>query len=381
MIKVLSIGYDRKVFETGSVAEEKFVEYGKLFEELHLVVFSTKAHKLKSKKISDNVWAYPTDSLSRWLYVRDAITIGKNIIPDRKFVRGLSVIMVQGPFESGLVGLNIKKRWRLPLHVSLHTDPFSPYFSGFVNALRKRCMPRILKNADGVRVVTEDLKDKLVEKFDLSPTLIDVLPIYVDRKKVYDGKISFDSHARYGFDPVILTVARLAAEKKLNKALDVMAKLRTYFPKAGLVIVGDGPERPKLESQARASGVGANVVFAGWQEDLASYYGTADMYLQTSAYEGYGLSLVEAGLSGLAAVSTPVGIADELENGKDIIICPQDDPDFMFKAIYDLASNPGERESLGRHLKDTLQKKMLAKSAYLECFKEMLERASKKVSL
>ena len=73
-----------------------------------------------------------------------------------------------------------------------------------------------------------------------------------------------------------------------------MKDLVVKHPDIGLIIVGSGPEEGLLKLKARTYGIGAQVIFEGWQDDLASYYKTADLFVLTSNYEGYGMSVVEA---------------------------------------------------------------------------------------
>lgn len=381
-IKVLSIGSDRKLFEEGSAVLERIKEYGKLVEELHIIVFTTKEHarslKIKNSKleVSNNIWIYPTNSFSRWFYIRDAARLGKAIVFDRKFVRGKSVITTQDPFECGRAGLKVKKKWRLPLEVQLHTDPFSPYFSGFLNMIRKFVAKKVLENADGIRVVSEDLKSVISSKFHLNQANIYVLPIYIDKDAIENSRITFDLHARFGWHFILLSVARLTAEKNFGLALEVLARVREKFPKTGLVIVGSGPEEGRLKALARKLNVNNAVEFAGWQTDLASYYKTANAYIQTSLFEGYGMSLVEAGLSGLPIITTAVGIARELESGKDAYVFPVESPDLFIQGIVDLIENNSRRESLRANLRHTLEAKLLSKTDYMTKIKDNWEKLS-----
>jgi len=114
-LKVLMISSDRKILEEGSAVAERVKEYGSLVEELHIIVFTTQKHcrslKIKNSKlrISSNVWIYSTNSVSRWLYIHDAVKLGDKIIHENKCINGKSVITTQDPFECGLVGLKIKK--------------------------------------------------------------------------------------------------------------------------------------------------------------------------------------------------------------------------------------------------------------------------------
>jgi len=375
-LKVLMISTDRNIFVSGSAVSERMKEYGALVEELHIVVLSDASHGLKEAELGKNVWAYPTNSSLKFLRPKGAASIGKKIVLDRKFVRGKSLITAQDPFECGMAGVEVKKKWRLPLEVQLHTDPFSSYFTGTLNAVRKHIAASVLKDADTIRVVSQSLLERVASEYKLDRSRMSVLPIYVDTQKIEDAKVAFDLHSRYGWRFVMLTVARLTPEKNIAQAIRVLQHVREYHPDAGLVIVGDGPERGGLEALAKSLGVSANVAFVGWQEDTASYYKTADVYIQTSRFEGYGLSLIEAGLSGLPVVTTPVGIAEELENGKDAIICPHDDDEYMWKAIYDLVENNAEREVMKRRLKETLKGKLMQKEVYLAKLKENWEKTA-----
>jgi glycosyltransferase involved in cell wall biosynthesis len=373
------ISTDRNLFSEGSAVSERMKEYGSLVEELHIVVMSDSSHGLKEKQLSKNVWVYPTSSLFKAMRPKKAASLGKKIVLDRKFVRGKSLITTQDPFECGMAGLEVKKKWRLPLEVQLHTDPFSPYFNGVLNTVRKRIAEDVLRQADSVRVVSQSLAEEVSKRFNLKEDKLSVLPIYVDRKKVEDAKVSFDLHARLGWHFIMLSVARLTPEKNLGQAIRVLRRVREFFPDTGLVIVGDGPERASLESLAKSLSVSHAASFVGWQEDMASYYKTANLFIQTSRFEGYGLALVEAGLSGLPVVTTPVGIASELANGVDAIICPQDDEEYMFKAVYDLIKDNARRDMMRMHLRRTLEDKLLTKEVYLEKLKTNWEILSNKV--
>ncbi len=377
-IKILSIGSDRKLFENGSAVSERIKEQGKLVEELHIVVFTLRSMKLEVKRLGENVWIYPTNSFSKWFYVHDAASLGKRIVLEKRFVRGQSVITTQDPFEAGWVGMKVKNKWRLPLEVQLHTDPFSPYFIGFLNKIRKIIARRVLDRADGIRVVSEELKGKIAP---LTSAPIHILPIYIEKEKIENGRINFDIHARYDWRIVLLSVARLEPEKNLTLALEALKLVRTILPDAGLVIVGAGSEKNKLEEKIRELNLVGAVEFAGWQDDLVSYYKTADLFLQTSLFEGYGLALVEAGLSGLPVVTTPVGLAKEFEHGKEAYIYPSDRPDLFASGIIDLLDNKFKREALEINLKRTLIAKLMSKEVYLGKMKENWENLSTKVSL
>ena len=386
-LKVLMLSTDRNIPILGSAVSERMKEYGALVGELHIVLLSDSSHKLKETKLSDNVWVYPTNSSFKVFRPRDAAKLGKKIVFEKKFVRGESLITTQDPFECGWAGLKIKKKWRIPLEVQLHTDPFSPYFSGFLNIVRKHLAKKVLPKADGVRVVSESLKSLLLTTYlsraksrdSLLPTAINVLPIFVEREKIENVPILFDLHSRFSWRFVLLTVSRLTEEKNLPLALETLALIKQKFPDTGLVIVGAGPEEKSLKSKVKSLKLENNVAFEGWQENLASYYKTANVFVQTSFFEGYGLSLVEAGLSGLPVVTTSVGLALELENGKEAYICPLGKAEYFAGAILDLLENNQKRQNLAVNMKNFLNNHLLSKEEYLNQLKNNWEGTASKV--
>ncbi len=361
------ISGDRNVLVPASPVSERMKEYGAMVGELHIILMCDKSHAQSLKiensklKISDNVWVYPTNSFYKIFRPIDAARLGKRIVLEKKFVRGRSLITCQD-MESGWAGLRIKNKWRIPLELQMHTDLFSPYFGSFQNSVRKFFMRRIINGADSIRVVSENLKSKVLN---IRPEAnVYVLPIYIDKNRIENAQIKFDLHARYPWQFILLSVARLAPEKNLGLAIESLALVRQRFPNTGLIIVGSGSEAGSLKQKAGRLNLEGAVEFAGWQDDLASFYKTANVFVQTSLYEGYGLALVEAGLSGLLVVTTPVGIADEFEDGKDLFLCTTAGQ-FAGRIIELIESNQ-KRENLRFNLKKTLEAKLLSKEVYLE---------------
>ncbi len=355
------ISSDRGVLSPGSAVSERVKEYGKLVEELHIVLLCDRSHTSSLKiengelKIAEGVYVYTTHSATSLLRPLDAARLGKKLVLEKNFIRGKSLITTQDPFECGWAGLKVKKKWRLPLEVQIHTDPDSPYFTGFQNRVRKFFSKKVLKNADSIRTVKE-------------------LPIYVEKEKIINAPITFDVHARYPWHFVLLTVSRLAPEKNLGLALEALSLVRDKFPDTGLIIVGSGPEERNLRAKVKSLKLEGGVEFAGWQSELGSFYKTANVFIQTSAFEGYGLSLIEAGLSGLPVVTTPVGIATELQDGKDLYLCATKEQ--FAERIIELIESNGRRENLKFNLKNTLEARLLSKADYMAQIKANWEKTS-----
>ncbi len=375
----ISISTDRKIFDQGSAVRARMIEYGSFFDELHIIVFTKKYLGHEAWRIADNVWIYPTNSLGKVLYIHGAIRQAKKIITLRKCNPTNTVITTQDPFETGKVGLKLKQKYHFPLQVQVHTDLYSPYFAkeSFLNRIRLGWAKAVLPRADTIRVVSERIKKSLIDRLGIASDRIDVLPIYTP-KEIIDTEPTFDILKKYPqFTLAIVMVSRLTREKNLPFALNVFKEVLAQYPKTGLIFVGDGPEESSLRLQAQKLGIENSVIFEHWQNDLVPYYKTAQVFLHTSLYEGYGLVLVEAGLSEAAIVTSDVGIAGSiLVDGKNAFVCPIGDTNCFVSKILQLITDNSTRTIFQKSVKnDVLASLITDKVQYLHQYRSLLEKA------
>ncbi len=131
----------------------------------------------------------------------------------------------------------------------------------------------------------------------------------------------------------VVTVGTLKAVKNQDLLIRAFAKLNRSD--ARLMIVGDGELRADLEVLCSKLGVADQVIFAGFQNDPTPFYATADLFVLSSNYEGFGNVIVEALACGTPVVSTdcPSGPAEILENGRWGGLSPVGDVDALAVAI------------------------------------------------
>jgi glycosyltransferase involved in cell wall biosynthesis len=113
----------------------------------------------------------------------------------------------------------------------------------------------------------------------------------------------------------IVTVTRLVPWKRVDSLIEVMVQLG----EAGLVVIGDGPERSKLEKLSEKLGVTDRIYFAGQKEkaEVLSLMSACDIFVLNSTYEGFPHVLLEAMFLQLPVVATAVGgVPEAIENGK-----------------------------------------------------------------
>ena len=94
--------------------------------------------------------------------------------------------------------------------------------------------------------------------------------------------------------------------------LDAFAAVRKRVPGARLVIVGDGPERQRLEARAAQDDLAGSVQITGYRSDVRALLPAADVYASSSISEGVSITILEAMAAGMPVVATAVGGTPEI---------------------------------------------------------------------
>lgn len=289
-MKIVFISTDKNIISNkNGDAYSRHKAYAQYFEKLTVVVFSLKKEGLKEKKWK-NLRVIPTGSSGRWKYVIDSLKILNSLgKPD--------LISTQDPFITALVGIISKICWKIKLNIQIHNDFFeSKYFrqENVQNFIFYWLGKFNLLFADTIRVVNKRL---------LSDKRCFVAPVSADVDFFWDKPHT----EQYG---QIVTVARLSKQKNLPLFFELAKK----FPALRFVVVGEGEERQNLEKA-----LPNNVFLAGQKNrsEIKKIFAESDLYVQTSNYEGWGLSIIEAISSGLPVVTTDTGCAREVvQSGK-----------------------------------------------------------------
>ncbi|MDZ4683676.1 MAG: GT4 family glycosyltransferase PelF [Planctomycetaceae bacterium] len=153
--------------------------------------------------------------------------------------------------------------------------------------------------------------------------------------------------------PVAIAVARLSAEKDFPTLLRAMALASQQMPDLQLQIVGEGPERTKLESLTRELGLTSRVEFLGERRDVPELLKQAGFFVTASLTEGISLTLLEAMAVGLPVVATDVGGNPEIvEDNITGLLAPAGQPDALAAAMVNMARNSSSWPTMGRAGRD-----------------------------
>ena len=150
-----------------------------------------------------------------------------------------------------------------------------------------------------------------------------------------------------------MTVARLVPHKGQDIAIEALAKLPGDVR---YLIIGEGPDAPRLRALAASLGVADRVTLAGALDDaeIAEAYAAASVYVGLSrrdgdvSVEGFGISFVEAGASGTPSVAGDSGgVRAAVRDGETGIIVPPSDPGAAAEAIRALLDDAARRAAMG----------------------------------
>lgn len=358
-MRVLMLSQDKQVLDPHSSVSKRIASYGSIFDELDVVVFGV-GDNTSLVQLAENVCAIPVEGDSKL----GTFFKGRRELLRLTTLKQYDVISVQDPFFLGLLGFLISRRRMIPLQVQLHTDCFSKSFflespRRFIESLLARV---ILKNASCVRVVSERVLQS-VRTVTHAP--VSVLPIRAGHTLQESAvpKTVFPQNKILN----LLAVSRFTKEKQIHLLLEALP----HIPNAELTLVGDGPLRKRLESRVQRLGLNGRVHFVGWQNP-SPYYATADVFLQMSRFEGYGMTLIEAGLFGLPIITTDVGIVGEVLRDKEEVVVIAPNSHAISEAVARLLANPTDTLRMGERAKSAALRAQGSTEEYLARYREAM---------
>jgi glycosyltransferase involved in cell wall biosynthesis len=279
---------------------------------------------------------------------RALITLWKNKRPD------VVHIVTEGPL--GWSALQAATQLKLPMVSDFRTN-FHAYSQHYgVGWLRTPVMAYLRKfhNRTACTMVpTEPLRSELAAHGFKG---LRVVARGVDTQLFDPARRSATLRASWGAGPetpVALCVGRLAPEKNLNAVIAAFEAMREADPRMRLVLVGDGPDRPRLMQRCPGA------IFAGMQRgvELATHYASADVFLFASMTETYGNVVPEALASGLAVVAYHHAAAGELiRHGEDGLLAPLADEAMFCRMAVRLAADGPQMRALGARARETAQR-------------------------
>lgn len=346
-MKALFVSNDPNLFDPESAVRARMRAYASAIGTLHII---SRGPIAAPATVSEDLG----DGASLFIHRSTASKFGMFLkLP--KIVRtliteeGIDVVSAQDPFEYGWIAMRGVQGTNAKLHVQVHTDFLSPWFvHGFsavalLNRIRVWVADRVLPHAQGIRTVSIRIQNRMRARYGTSIKKPTVLPLPIPEDSGMEA-VPFPANE---FSHTILAVGRLEQEKRYEDLIRALTGVHGRYPEAGLFISGEGRQRPKLEKLADQLEIADKVIFLGNRSDIRGLMQNADLFVHTSAYEGYGLVLLEAALAGVPIITTDVGVIGEvLKKDVDVHVVPIANPTALAHEMVGLLSDPESRTDL-----------------------------------
>ncbi len=205
-------------------------------------------------------------------------------------------------------------------------------------------MRYIYPYGDGLIGVCADTLKDLVKEMKVAPEIpMQVISNPIDVTQIQQVAQEATDHPCFENPdcPVILTVARMAKQKRLDLLIRAFAKVRETIP-AQLLILGDGSLKEELEHLCQELQVHNYVFMPGYDPNPYKYMSACDVFVLYSAWEGCPVALEEAIACGAAVVvnDAPGGSKEVVDNGQYGMVVPHDNPEALAIAIAKIINNP-----------------------------------------
>lgn len=279
----------------------------------------------------------------------------------------IDIIHTFSPFQVGLFAKRLSRTYRTPLVLTCQSMMF--HYLGHIPIAKllikvhpmRRLLERLLGNylksycdgCDCVVVPTLPTANWL-RSCGVSRTRIEIIPMGFDMR-LFEADNSLDVRDVYRIPPdhtLLVTVSRLSIEKNLEFLIQATAPVLRENT-ASLLIVGDGPERSKLESLCRKLGILHRVIFVGQviYEKVPAILRASDIFVFSSLSESQGFAVWEALITGcpVVAVDAP-GPADVITSGQEGYLTDASVDEFA-QAITSLVKEPDRRRKMSRNAK------------------------------
>ncbi|MBO6793739.1 MAG: glycosyltransferase family 4 protein [Balneolaceae bacterium] len=258
--------------------------------------------------------------------------------------------VVHAQWQTMLPSIMAKKLGRIDqIVVAAHAREllFNPFGDSFLGGIYQKYMRWLLSKADLLLPVSDYTKDLLIN-LGVDEAKIEVLINGTDPTQFYPLDVSEQKKAMELENKfVILTVTRMVERKGIDTVIEALSVLKDQIPEFAYLVVGDGPDRSKLEQLARTKKVDKLVTFCGKvpYDELNTYYNLGDVFVMPSKtatpdVEGFGIVFLEANACAKPVIGTySGGIPSAIIHEKTGLLVEENNPKELSQAILRLYKN------------------------------------------
>ena len=294
----------------------------------------------------------------------------------------LDIMHTQHPYAVGSFAMKMARQRKIPLVFTNHSQyEQSSYYIPFNQRMVKKAIrngvTKFANKCDCVISPSESMKKILRNHYKIK-TRIEVVPNGIDLS-MFKIKNSGEIRKKYKLtkEKTLVYTGRLSKEKRIDFLLKAMQLILKKEPETKLLLVGDGPDRARLESIIKEKKLQNNIIITGFVDyrRIAEYYSVADLFVTGSKSEVHPLTILEAMAIGLVPVAVIApGNRDIITNDVDGILTPDNYSEFA-KQVCILLKNKKIRNTLKKNAKETAKKYSIQETTkkLLELYKLLIK--------
>lgn len=293
----------------------------------NVFIFTTTDPHLEKGKVEPNIFRFSsmpfvsfTDRRIAYRGLFEAVKLAKKV--------DLDIVHTQTEFALGLIGKYVAHQLNIPAIHTYHTM-YEDYLHYVLNGrlLKPYQVQQVtrtyLKNMAGVIAPSKRVED-LLTRYEVGipmrviPTGVDIAAMNVETGQDIRQKLGISPETK-----VILTLSRVAQEKKIDQIIKFMPELLKKDANTVFVVAGDGPDMDQLTALVKELGLEQKIIFTGAVDhgDVGDYYRMADLFVSASDTETQGLTYIEALAAGTRCIVYKTDYTDNVFDNEDLGAC------------------------------------------------------------
>lgn len=365
--------------QLGSLSQKRLMEFSGLFAEIHVVLLSEMSDEPQATiRLADNIWLYSTESTSWWKAGIDAYRVANEQLVFAGGFRA-DIVIAEDPFESGVAGYFIARKYERPFQVHVLEDIFDSEFKERDphNALRLFVAKHILNRSNCIRTASEYLRTKVTEAYPEHGEVTEALPLYYNLEVWRDMTPTVNLKERYPqFKFIILHISGMHARSHTIEVIHGAAPLLRMYPTIGLVIIGNGPYRSAVEKQVIALGVQSQIAFEPVPDEVISYMKSANVLVHLSDDPAEDTVVLEAAAVKLPVIASGENIAGTLfVHNESAFLCNGPDPACVSHHLRAFLNDNLSRTRFAMNAQEAVFERIEQDyAAYLRAYRASIER-------
>ncbi|GAA3605899.1 N-acetyl-alpha-D-glucosaminyl L-malate synthase BshA [Flavivirga amylovorans] len=344
---------------SGVVATELGLELSKRGHEIHFITYN---QPVRLELLSNNVHYHEVNvpEYPLFHYQPYELALSSKLV-DMVKLHKIEILHVHYAIPHAYAAYMAKKMLQeegiyVPIVTTLHGTDITLVGS---HPFYKPAVTFSINKSDAVTAVSQSLKDDTLRLFDIKND-IHVVPNFIDLDKYKHGFTDCQRGMMADDNERIIThISNLRPVKRAQDVISVFYNIQKEMP-AKLMLVGEGPEREKIEIRCQELGIIDKVIFFGKSNEIDKILCFSDLFLLPSVTESFGLAALEAMASGVPVISSNTGGI----------------PEVNAHGVSGFLSNVGDIEAMTKHALH-----ILSDESRLQTFKDNARKESLKFDL